>query len=144
MKIKLIKFNNFYKTPKRAHYNDAGLDLYTPDDFTIPSHDTITIPLGFGIELPDGLLATVISRSSAASRGLLCHMSPVDSGYNGQIHLILTNLNNYDVDISKGERVGQLVVMPFIPVDLVTTLGGSRESKNLGSTGIWVPGGGEI
>ena len=55
MKIKMIDFGvTKERCPFRPHENDAGADVYTPFDCTLNPGDIIKIPLGFGIEIPDG------------------------------------------------------------------------------------------
>lgn len=55
MKIKLIDFGvPEDRRPFRPHGNDAGADVYMPYDCTLPPGEIAKIPLGFGIEIPDG------------------------------------------------------------------------------------------
>ena len=134
MKIKLIDFGMKY-APERAHYNDAGADVHVRGDWYINPHGTRKIPLGFGLELPDGYAAFVFPRSSWSSKGVACELPPVDSGYKGQIHAVVTNHTDECVKISDGERIGQLVVVPVVVADFVTDVGTERGSGAFGSTG---------
>ena len=77
--------------PKRAHPGDAGADCYALADYVVKPHETIRIPLGFGTEIPDGMVGFILPRSSMASRGLVAQAVPVDSNYRGEIHAIITN-----------------------------------------------------
>ena len=52
MKVKIIDFGG--KIPTRSHYNDAGADVYSLKDYVLWPGQNITVPLGFGLELPDG------------------------------------------------------------------------------------------
>lgn len=112
MIIKTIDFGG--KMPTRKHYNDAGADCYANITVKLEPHETAKIPLGFGINLPDGFMALVMPRSSMSANGIVTHVAPIDSGYKGEIHAITENNSNETVVISKGDRVGQLVVMPII------------------------------
>lgn len=135
MKIKLIDFGA-ENLPKRSHYNDAGADVYATRDMQISPGQTRKMPLGFGIQLPDGFMAIVQCRSSMASQGLVAQNAPIDSGYRGEIHAILTNNDSTDTyKIKKGDRVAQLVVMPVILADFETDLGEERGEGGFGSTG---------
>lgn len=69
MKIKLIDFGvrEDWK-PYRPHGNDAGADVYMPYDLTLAPGEIAKIPLGFGIEVPDGYAGYVFPRSSMAVR----------------------------------------------------------------------------
>ena len=67
MKIKLIDFNG--PAPVRAHDNDAGADVFSPRDQTIYPGQVYKLPLGFGLELPDGYVGYIFPRSSLSARG---------------------------------------------------------------------------
>ena len=67
MKIRLIDFGVAKEhCPFRPHENDAGADVYIPFDCTLKPGDIIKIPLGFGLEIPDGYAGYVFPRSSLA------------------------------------------------------------------------------
>lgn len=134
MNIKIINYG-YKKAPCRQHYNDCGADVYSPVTCTIRPGQTRVIPLGFGLEIPDGLAGYIFPRSSTAARGIFCQVPPIDSGYRGEIHAIIYNSNNKVLLISEGDRVGQLVISPFITAEFVTELGAFRGVGGLGSTG---------
>ena len=135
MKIKLIDFG-YKNRPFRAHENDAGADVYADRDYMLYPHDTKKVPLGFGLELPDGYAAFVFPRSGLSSRGIVCELPPIDSGYRGEIHAIVSNLTGEMQKICKGDRIGQLVVVPIVIADFVTEKGKERGVGAFGSTGI--------
>lgn len=135
MKIKLIKFENFYKAPSRQHYDDAGADVYAIMDIVVKAGTTATIPLGFGLELPNGYMGMMIVRSGQAKLGLNVGMCPIDSGYRGEVHAIIYNNSNTDYVIHKGDRIAQLVVVPTIICDFVDDLGPTRNLGAFNSTG---------
>ena len=79
MKIRLIDFGvSKEHCPFRPHENDAGADVYVPFDCTLNPGDIIKIPLGFGLEIPDGYAGYVFPRSSLAVKGLVCELPPID------------------------------------------------------------------
>lgn len=135
MQIKVIDFG-LEQLPKRAHYNDAGNDVRSMVTTILSPNETMKIPLGFGIDLPDGFMGIIHPRSSMALKGLLLHNAPVDSGYKGEIHAIVTNTSNSLFVIEKGDRIAQLVVSPIVLVDLVENFGSERSSDGFGSTGL--------
>lgn len=136
MKVKIIKFENFYKAPERKHYNDAGADCYVPNEITIQPHETVAIGLGFGVKLPDGVAAYVIPRSGTSKKGIVTHIPPIDSGYTGEIHAITSNLTDEPYTVKAGDRIGQLVIMPVIMADFVEELGDERGDGAFNSTGV--------
>lgn len=118
MKIKLIDFG-YKKKPYRAHENDAGADVYSTINAVLAPGTTTKIPLGFGLELPDGYAAFIFPRSGLASNGIVCELPPIDSGYRGEIHAIVSNVGNNHYTISDKDRIGQLVVVPIVVADFI-------------------------
>ena len=135
MKIQLIKFKEDYVKPERKHYNDAGADVYILNKVRLFPNETKKIPLGFGMKLPDGFCALIVPRSGQASRGIVCQIPPIDSGYTGEIHAIVTNTTTQSVFLEKGERVGQILIVPCILADFVEELGEERGANGFNSTG---------
>ena len=139
MKIKIINFG-YKNLPFRAHENDAGADVYAClhncDNIVIPSNTTVKIPLGLGLVLPDGYMACVYPRSGLSTLGIVCELPPIDSGYRGEIHAIVTNCSNTPYIVSDGDRIGQLVITPVVIADFVTEEGEQRGAGAFGSTGI--------
>lgn len=138
MKIKLIKFEHDgveFKAPYRAHENDAGADVYAAQEVVIPPHCTAKIPLGFGIELPDGMQGNIYPRTGMASKGIVTEMPPVDSGYRGEIHAITSNLTDQPFKVEVGMRIGQLVITPIILAEFIDYDIKQRGTGAFGSTG---------
>ena len=136
MKVKLIDFGlKDTRRPLRTHDNDAGADVYMPYVCTLKPGEIAKIPLGFGLEVPDGFAGYVFPRSSMATRGLVCELPPVVSGYRGEIHAIISNVSNKEQTIKKDSRVGQLVITPVVIADFVTEKGIERGTGAFGSTG---------
>lgn len=138
MKIKVIDYG-YENLPKRAHDNDAGADVYACMHDSAPiaiwPNETKKIPLGLGLCLPDGFAAYVFPRSGLSSKGLVCELPPIDSGYRGEIHAIVTNCSDVKQYVKFGDRIGQLVIMPVVLADFVTETGEERGSDAFGSTG---------
>ncbi|MBR4832404.1 MAG: deoxyuridine 5'-triphosphate nucleotidohydrolase [Butyrivibrio sp.] len=142
MKVKIIDYG-YENLPLRAHYNDAGADVYACPRFKgeehrirLWAHSSAKIPLGFGLEIPDGYMGLVFPRSGLSSKGITCELPPIDSGYRGEIHAIMTNNTNTDYWIEKGDRIGQLVIIPVVVADFITDTGEERGTGAFGSTGL--------
>lgn len=138
MKVKVIDFG-YEKLPFRAHDNDAGADVHVcfhdKEKYVVAPHQTIKIPLGLGLCLPDGYAAYVFPRSGLSSKGIVCELPPIDSGYREEIHAIVYNGTDKTVFIENGDRIGQLVIMPVVVADFVTETGVERGTGAFGSTG---------
>ena len=136
-----IRMHSFGVTKERCplrlhlHENDAGADVYMPFDCTLNPGDIIKVPLGFGVEIPDGFAGFVFPRSSLAVNGLVCELPPIDSGYRGEIHAIISNVSNQQQNLKKSTRIGQLIIFTVIIADFVFELGEQRDTNAFGSTG---------
>lgn len=151
MDIKRLDFDLKYK-PVRKHYNDAGIDVKTQEDIIIEVGTTKTVRLGFGIVLPDGMVGYVFPRSGLSSKGLTTQLPPIDSGYRGEIHAVMTlelkpdsqladgkNIIKQDDNtylIKAGTRIAQLCIMPVVLADLKPQLGEERGANAFGSSGM--------
>lgn len=97
---------------------DAGYDLYALEDTWLAPFQTKSLKTNAHIHIPTGHLGRVTCRSGHAKRGWLTHPGTVDSGYTGNIGVIQTNLSLLPRKIKRGERVAQLIFMPFSAAEL--------------------------
>ncbi|MEO5711811.1 MAG: dUTP diphosphatase [Nocardioidaceae bacterium] len=128
--------------PSYSHPGDAGADLVTTVDVHLEPGERALVPTGVAIALPDGYVALVHPRSGLAARfGVSIVNAPgtVDAGYRGEISVLLVNLDPRDpVDLSRGDRIAQLVVQRvekarFVEVERLP--GSARGDGGYGSTG---------
>ena len=113
MKIKLIDFGlKADHHPFRPHDNDAVADVFMPYNCTLQPGEIARIPLGFGLVIPDGFAGYVFPRTSMAAKGLVCELPPIDSGYRGEIHAIISNISSTTQTLHENTRVGQLIITP--------------------------------
>lgn len=131
------------RVPEYSHPGDAGADLSAAEDVTLAPGARATVGTGVSIALPDGYVGFVVPRSGLAARhGITIVNSPgtVDAGYRGEIRVTLLNTDpESDFDISVGDRIAQLIVMPvsrarFVPVQSLP--GSHRGAGGFGSTGL--------
>ena len=140
MNLKIQALRGDY-TPKRAHPDDAGIDLAPPERWIIPPHETLRIPLGVAVAIPDGHVGLLMPRSSFNLRSHLDGRTGViDAGYRGELQCIIHNPNNRVVVIQPHMPIYQLLVLPVaLPaieiLDLVDTLNETeRGTDGFGST----------
>lgn len=98
--------------PTYEHPGDAGADLYSNEDVIIHPDNYNTVGTGIALALPDGWVGLVHPRSGIASRmGVTVLNAPgtVDSGYRGEVKVILINHGSIPFIIRKGDRIAQLV-----------------------------------
>lgn len=127
--------------PTYAHKGDAGLDLRIKHDVMLEPNQRQLVTTGVAVEIPSGCVGLVFPRSglaSAAGITLSNAVGVIDSGYRGKIRVPLYNISDTTVTLDAGTRVCQLVVMPFVPCDLVVVDSLSdteRGTDGFGSTG---------
>ncbi len=109
--------------PRYAYPGDAGLDLCSLLDITLEPFERALVPCGFAMAIPEGYAGFVLPRSGLAIKhGLSLVNAPglIDSGYRGEINVILINLDSSQTyTIHKGDRIAQLVIMETPKVDLM-------------------------
>lgn len=143
MKINLKRLTNTAKIPTRQHEGDAGYDLYADiqEPVTIEPHTTKFIKTGLAIEIPDGYFGAVFAKSGLASKQGLCPANCVgvcDSRYRGEYMVALHNDSTAAKAVSSGDRIAQLVVMPYLNVEFneVGELSSTERGEGgFGSTG---------
>lgn len=128
--------------PTYAHPGDAGADLRATEDVVLEPGERRLVGTGVALALPDGYVGLVTPRSGLAARaGLSIVNAPgvIDSGYRGEIKVCLVNLDPREtVRLSAGDRIAQLLVMPFATASFieVDTLDETvRGDGGYGSTG---------
>ena len=125
----------------RAHPSDAGLDLHSTEGLDLGSGLRALVGTGLAVAIPEGCVGLVCSRSGLTlKRGLAVANAPgiVDSGYRGEIKVVLHNIGPYRAKVRRGDRIAQLVIVPFQRVDpvLIDVLPeGDRGAAGFGSTG---------
>ncbi len=137
MKIEVIKYSalDLNEMIKESDYdNDAGIDIRLKEKIVIAPHSTVTVGCGFGLKLPTGVMAQIITRSSISKQNITIGNAPIDASYTGEIHLMISNNSNKPVMFEKGNRVAQLVIIPIINYELVEKLN-TRGDNGLGSSG---------
>lgn len=124
--------------PTRAHAEDAGLDLYTPRDVTVPAGGSATVDTGVHVALPRGSVGMLKSKSGLNVKHGIVSEGVIDCGYTGSIVAKLYNHGTKDVTLTRGMKITQLVVLPvwYPAVRLADSLDETeRGNGGFGSTG---------
>ena len=143
MRINIKRLTETAMIPTRQHEGDAGYDLYTDiqEPVIIEPHTTKLIHTGIAIEIPDGYFGAIFARSGLASKQGLRPANCVgvcDSRYRGEYIVALHNDSTAAQIVSSGDRIAQLVVMPYLNVEFneVNELSNAeRGESGFGSTG---------
>lgn len=124
--------------PTRGHAWDAGLDIMTPVYFVLPAGESVTIDTGVHVEIPQGYVGFLKSKSGLNILHEITSDGTIDAGYTGSIKVKLYNHGNYAYSFQYGDKISQLVILPIeTPVPkLVDRIRGSERGDNgFGSTG---------
>ena len=141
VKVKIQRISSLAKIPNYQHIGDAGADVCSILDCTIKPFERKAIPTGLKVDIPIGYEIQVRSRSGLAiNDGLFVLNSPgtIDSGFRGEIQIILMNVSERNYDVRIGQRIAQLVLKPVLNAIFEETDSLSespRGNRGFGSTG---------
>lgn len=122
MDVKIKKLDSKAVIPKYAKPGDAGMDLtaisHNYDDYGNHIYGT-----GLAIEIPKGYVGLLFPRSSNRKTNayMTNHVGVIDSGYRGEIMITYKNrdLTHFKEPYQVGDRVAQLIIMPYPTINLV-------------------------
>ncbi len=124
-----------------AHIGDAAVDLQCRESLTLEPGERAAVPTGIAVAIPDGYAGFVLPRSGHAMRfGISVVNSPglIDSGYRGEISVLLINHGEDAVRFETGDRIAQLAILAAPQVEWVEVDGldgTQRGADGFGSTG---------
>lgn len=140
MKLNIKRLTETAKIPTRGSDMAAGYDLYADTDtqIAIPPHETVMVSTGITIEIPEGYFGAIYARSGMASkRGLRpanC-VGVVDPDYRGAWMIAVHNDTDEVRTIEAGERIAQMVVMPYLSVEFEEVDELSETKRGIGGFG---------
>jgi dUTP pyrophosphatase len=141
MQIPLKRLDPDLPIPRHAHPGDGGVDLHATEHATLAPGERTMMPTGIAIAIPEGHAGLVVPRSGLAARegvGIVNAPGLVDSGYRGEIKVILVNHGSDSVEITRGDRIAQLVVVAVAAqeyVEVEQLPDSTRGEGGFGSTG---------
>ena len=126
IKVKFVKVREGAKVPERGSKFAAGYDLsaYIPDmeRVIIRPGETVKIPSGLAFAYPEGYFGAVCARSGLATK---CGLAPankigiLDEDYRGEVFIALHNHSSETQVVNHGDRIAQLILLPYLNVDFV-------------------------
>ena len=126
--------------PSYAHPGDAGFDLRAAAECRIPPGGRQLVPTGVRFVIPEGFVGLVWDRSGlAAASGIHCLAGVIDSGYRGEVKVVLQNLGDDSFTVERGMRIAQMLIQPVVRAELVQVENlenSSRGEGGFGSTGL--------
>lgn len=146
-KISCVKLSPTASLPLRMHDSDAAFDLFANESKTISPNNVVAVGTGLALEMPKDVCAFVLSRSGLAVKNKIMVLNApglIDSGYRGEIMVILFNAGANEFGVVTGDRIAQLM---FQRVESITLREAfevmdvtDRGTNGLGSTGITLLG----
>jgi dUTP pyrophosphatase len=141
MQISFLKLDEELPTPHHAHAGDGGVDLYARAPFRLKPGERSLVPTGVAVAIPVGYAAFLVPRSGLAIQhgiGVVNGPGLIDAGYRGEVKVALINHGEKAVEVARGERIAQLVVVPvavqeWVEVDELPDT--DRGAGGFGSTG---------
>lgn len=136
MKVKIKKLNPKCVVPRYALPGDAGMDLFSLEDYELKPGERKIFNSGFALEFPTGYAAIVKDKSSLPKNGGIHTMGGVfDAGYRGEYNVQLINLGQEPYKIEKGNKIAQLIIYPIAVAELEETENLSESARANGSFG---------
>jgi len=120
--VSFTRLDTELPAPTQAHPGDAGFDLVSAEDVRLDPGERAIVPTGLAVAIPVGFAGLVLPRSGHAARhgvGVVNSPGLVDSGYRGEIKVILVNHGSDPVRFERGDRIAQLIISPVPSVELV-------------------------
>lgn len=136
-----IKLDKDAIMPKKAHTTDAGFDLYSRDTVTIEPHKAFCFDTGVHIDICEGLVGFLKSKSGLNCKFGIQGEGVIDAGYTGSIVIKLYNNSDIAYTVNKGDKISQIVFLyipnvDFLEVDSLDYFKDSDRGENgFGSSG---------
>lgn len=111
--MKVLELDNTAIIPTRHYGTDAGYDLYSIDDFVLRPGEFTNVGTGIALEIPPGYVGLVHPRSGLAFKyGVTVLNAPgvIDSGYRGEVRVVLVNHSKESLMFTYGDRIAQLLI----------------------------------
>ena len=111
MILKIKKLHPDAKIPKYAHHDDAGFDLFTPENFIVKKGERFGVPTGIAMEIPEGYVGLIWDKSGIAIKhGMKTLGGVIDSTYRGEVLVGMINLSGSDYVFEKGHKIAQMII----------------------------------
>jgi len=142
IKIKIKKINPEAIIPHYAHEGDAGMDVYSCEDSILNPDERRLISTGLSFEIPRGFEIQIRPKSGLAlNNGITILNTPgtLDSGYRGELKVILFNTSKNLYNVKKGEKIAQIILARYEEAEIEETnelTQTKRADGGFGSTGL--------
>jgi dUTP pyrophosphatase len=122
MQAKFKRLDPQVEIPTTAHIGDAAVDLQCRLSVVLDPGQRAAVPTGLAVAIPTGFAGLVLPRSGHANRsgiGVVNSPGLIDSGYRGEIKVLLINHGSEPVSFEVGDRIAQLTVVPVASIEWI-------------------------
>ena len=140
MNCRIVLLNSDSRYPTKSHMTDAGYDLFSTEDVSLKPFQRKVVKTGIKLSIPAGFYGRIAPRSGlAVKNGIDVLAGVIDSGYNGEIGVVLINTDKFEsVSLPKSSRIAQLIFEKCEDMNFETVLSldiSERDAGGFGSTG---------
>lgn len=136
IQVKVKRLHENAILPKYAHEGDAGMDLFSCEDYAIKSGERALIKTGLSLEFPEGYVALIWDKSGlAANKGIKTMAGVIEYTYRGEYKIVLFNTSKEDFFIKKGDKIAQVLIQPIATAEITEVKELSETSRGEGGFG---------
>jgi dUTP pyrophosphatase len=124
--------------PLRKHPDDAGIDIFSDEEYLLKPGETHAFSTGISVEFAPGYVALIHDRSSMGARGIHHFAGVIDAGYRGEWKIVLHNASSETYQIKRGDRIAQCILQPIVGFEITESdklQNSLRGAGGFGSTG---------
>ncbi|MFA4941218.1 MAG: dUTP diphosphatase [Patescibacteria group bacterium] len=133
--LKIEKLNENAKLPQKAYEDDAGLDLFSSDYYSLLPGENMNIKTGIKMAIPKGYAGLVWDKSGVAKAGVHTMAGVIDSGYRGEIMVNVINLSGDIYNIAPGQKIAQILIQPIAKTEIMEIRIEDETDRNQGGFG---------
>lgn len=133
--IKVERVSPEAKLPTRAHDGDAGLDLYSDDYYSIAPYQQALVGTGIKMIIPYGYAGLIWDRSGLATQGITTMGGVIDTGYRGEIKVVVKNLSEDIINVEPGQKIAQILIQKVELLEPEETIIEDQTSRQHGAFG---------
>jgi len=137
MNCKIVLLNSDSRYPTKSHVTDAGYDLFSTEEVSLKPFQRKVVKTGIKLSIPTGFYGRIAPRSGlAVKKGIDVLAGVIDSGYNGEIGVVLINTDKVEsVNLPKSSRIAQLIFEKCEDMNFETVLSLDVSERNIGGFG---------
>lgn len=139
VKVRVKRLRKYAKLPEYAYRGDAGMDLFSAENYNLKPGERRIINTGIAMSFPRGYAALIWDKSGISSEhGISTMAGVIDSGYRGEIGVVLHNTSDEHYKIHRGDKVAQTLIQKVESCDIIEVEkleNSDRGEKGFGSSG---------